>query len=194
MHTFINQLSRFFALVGGATLTLLILLICASVFGRSVNGILHGEMMQSVLPGFAAWALGTGVGPINGDFEIVEAAMAFAIFAFLPICQLQGAHASVDVFTSRFSPRADRVLRLVIEVTFAAALILLAYYLTLGGLSKQRSGQTTLLLQFPTWWSYAASIIAMWFAALVGVYVAWMRGVELATGRSGLVQSEGAEH
>jgi TRAP-type C4-dicarboxylate transport system permease small subunit len=138
--------------------------------------------------------LGLGIGPILGDFEIVEAGMAFAIFAFLPICQLRGAHATVDIFTQSLPPRVNRLLRLVTEAVFAAVLLLLAWYLLLGGLSKLRSGQTTLLLEFPVWWSYAASILALWVAALVAVYVAAMRAVEVLTGRASLLPEEGAEH
>jgi len=120
--------------------------------------------------------------------------MPFAFFGCLPICQRRAALASVVVFTQSLPAGANRVLRLIIDVVFAAVLILLAYYLVLGGLSKQRSGQTTLLLQFPVWWSYAACIIAMWVAALTGVYVAVMRTLEFTTGQTGLLQEDGADH
>lgn len=194
MQTFVERLARLFALLGGVTLTFLILLICASVLGRSLNDILYSDVLQTVAPGLSNWFLGLGIGPINGDFEIVEAGIAFAIFAFIPICQLRGAHASVDIFTATLSPRINRLLRLVIDVVFAAVLILLAYYLLLGGLSKQQSGQTTLLLEFPVWWSYAAGIVALWVAAFVGIYVAYVRAIEWATGRSGLLPEDGADH
>ena len=189
-----DRLARLFALLGGATLSLLIVLVCASVIGRSLNGMMHSDWAQANLPQLADWLLGLGIGPINGDFEIVEAGMAFAIFAFLPICQLHGAHASVDIFTSNLPRSFNRVLRLLIELVFAAVLITLAWQLTLGGLSKYRSGQTTFLLEFPVWWSYAASIFAMWIAALIGVYVAAMRGLELITKRDLLPDHGGADH
>jgi len=194
MQILIERLARGFALLGGATLTALIVLICASVLGRSLNGVFHSGIAQEFFPGIANWLLALGIGPINGDFEIVEAGMAFAIFAFLPICQLRGAHASVDIFTSTLPDGISRVLRLIIDIVFAAVLIVLAWYLLLGGLSKHRSGQTTLLLEFPVWWSYAASIVALWVAALVGVYVAAMRSVEVSTGRSDLLADDGADH
>lgn len=194
MHRFIERLARCFALLGGLTLTFLILLICVSVLGRSLNGMLHADFARTVLPGLADFLLSLGIGPINGDFEIVEAGMAFAIFAFIPICQLQGAHASVDIFTSRLPEPATKVLRLVIEVVFALVLLLLAWQLALGGMSKYRSGQTTFLLEFPVWWSYAASMLAMSVAALIGIYVAVARSLEVLTGRpSGLVEG-GADH
>lgn len=194
MHAIVERLARLLAMLGGATLTVLIILICASVLGRSLNGIFHADVMQTYVPSFSSWALSLGIGPINGDFEIVEAGIAFAIFAFLPICQLRGAHASVDIFTSTLPISIFNWMRLATEIVFAAVLILLAWYLTLGGLSKYRSGQTTLLLEFPVWWSYAFSIIAMWVAAVIAVYVAGARAAEVTTGREGLISEDGADH
>jgi TRAP-type C4-dicarboxylate transport system permease small subunit len=194
MHKVMDWLARGFAMAGGAALAAMILLICASVVGRQVNGILHSDVIEGLAPGLAAALLSTGIGPINGDFEIVEAAMAFAIFAFLPICTLRYAHASVDIFTSALSPGANRVLRLATDILFAAVLVVIFWQLTLAGMSKHRSGQTTLLLEFPVWWSYAACIVAMAVAALVGVYVAAARVVEFASGRPSGLTEDGADH
>lgn len=194
MHSFIEKLARRFAQLGGIVLVALIVLICASVFGRSMNGFLHSDLMQNWMPGFADALLATGIGPINGDFEIVEAGIAFAIFSFIPICQLSGAHATVDIFTSYLSERVNAILRVVTDILFAAVLLLLTWQLILGGASKYRSGQTTLLLEFPVWWSYAASIVAMIVAAIAGVYVAVSRVTALATGRESPLVDDGAEH
>ncbi|WP_171230993.1 TRAP transporter small permease [Ruegeria sp. HKCCA6707] len=190
MHAFVFRLARLLAHLGGITLAALILIVCVSVAGRLLNGVLHGDAMQSFAPGIADWLLALGIGPVNGDFEIVEAGMAFAIFAFLPICQITGAHASVDIFASRLPAPANRLLSLLTELLFAAVLVLLAWQLTLGGLSKFRSGQTTLLLEFPVWWSYAASIVAMWIAALVGIYMAVLRAGQVIAGRDNPLSDE----
>lgn len=194
MNVLMDKLARFFALCGGSVLGSMILLICGSVLGRSINSLLHSDLLQTHAQGLADALLATGVGPINGDYEIVEAGMAFAIFAFLPICQLQAAHATVDIFTSRLPAGWNRLLRAVTEVAFAAVLILFAWQLLQGGLSKFRSGQTTLLLEFPVWWSYGASIVACAVAALVAVYVAIVRSGDLLTGRESFLREEGAEH
>ena len=194
MHWVFDRLARLLAILGGVTLAVLIVLVCVSVVGRSLNGVLHSDLMQSSLPSLANGLLALGIGPINGDFEIVEAGMAFAIFAFLPICQLYGAHASVNVFTSQMPEGFTRVLRLIVEIVFAAVLILLAWQLTLGGLSKLRSGQTTLLLEFPVWWSYAASTIAMWIAAATGIFVAVEHMISVASGRPLRIAEAGADH
>lgn len=194
MYRIIDKLARMFALLGGLALSLLIFLTCFSVAGRSMNSILHSDFIQDVMPGFAASLLATGVGPINGDFEIIEAGVAFAIFAFLPLCQLHAAHASVDIFTAALPERVNRFLRTIIEVVFAAVMVLIALQLSGGMMSKFNSGQTTLLLQFPVWWSYAFSLCAAVMAAIVAVFVAGARVLEVVKGRSVLPDDVGAAH
>ena len=152
MYRLIYGLSRFMAYIGGIMLVLLVILTCVSVVGRSLNGILHGDFFQTVAPAFAAWAIDSGVGPVNGDYELIEAGVAFAIFAFLPLCQTSNAHAAVEIFTRSMSPRFNRILQLIIDTVFALVLLLIAVQLYSGMLSKMNSGQTTFLLEFPVWW------------------------------------------
>lgn len=194
MHINITRLARAFAILGGLVLTALIILTCLSIVGRSLNSVLHSDLAQAFAPGLANSLLATGIGPINGDFELVEAGMAFAIFAFLPLCQLNGAHASVDIFTARLPLRINRILRMAIEMIFAAVLILIAVKLFDGMESKRGSGQTTLLLQSPVWWSYAISLPGAVAAALVSVHVAVSRLIEVTTGRVVLPPELEADH
>ncbi len=82
-----------------------------SIIGRSINKVLHNEFFQTRLSGLSQALLDLGVGEINGNYELLEAGVAFAIFSFLPICQFNGAHATVDVFTSFLSAGATAGLR-----------------------------------------------------------------------------------
>ena len=182
MHNLATRAARFMAICGGLVLALLIVLICISVVGRSLNGLLHG-WIGIVRPAVSAWLLQVGVGPINGDFELVEAGVAFSIFAFLPLCQISGGHASVDIFTSKLPSGLNRGLQMMIDIVFAIALIVMAYQLYKGMLSKQSYGDTTFLLQFPIWWAYAASLVGAVMAAVISVYVAGVRVVECVTGQ-----------
>jgi len=182
------------AYLGGAMLSALVILTCLSILGRSLNGMLHSDFFQTTLPGFAEWALALGIGPINGDFELIEAGIAFSIFAFLPLCQITGGHATVDVFTSQMSDRTNRILRMITELVFAAVLVLIAVQLFSGLQSKLRSGQTTLLIEFPVWWAYALSLAGAVMAALVASYLAAMRIAEGLTGRAFLPDEAGADH
>lgn len=183
MHKLMMGLARTLAIIGGIVLSALILLTCVSILGRSLNGIFHSDFMESLAPGFSSWMIQIGVGPVNGDFELVEAGVAFAIFCFLPLCQITAGHASVDILANNFSKGVNRFLRMVTEIAFAAVLVLIAWKLCDGMISKKQYGETTFLLQFPIWWAYALSFVASLAAAIVGVYMACVRTYEFLTGR-----------
>ncbi len=194
MHRYMMAASRVMAILGGVMLTALILLTCVSVLGRGLNGLLHDDAMQSVAPGLAQWLLDLGVGAVNGDFEIIEAGVAFAIFAFLPFCHLTDGHATVDIFTSRMSAKTNRVLAAIISLIFAAVMVLIAVQLYAGMQSKIRSGQTTFLLEFPIWWAYALSLVGAVLAAIVAVYIAVARFIEMVRNQAILPEGTGAEN
>ncbi|MEM8848608.1 MAG: TRAP transporter small permease [Pseudomonadota bacterium] len=187
----VEALARFMAILGGLVLTGLILMTCLSIAGRWLNGVLNADAFEGVA--LAEWLLARGVGPITGDFELVEAGMAFVIFAFLPITQLHGAHASVDIFTRALGEKSNRALAAAWAVLFAAVLILIARQLWLGTQDKARYGETTFLIQFPIWWAYAASLVGAVIAAATACYVATVRVVEAFTGQP-ILPDEGTEH
>lgn len=186
MHRAMMTVCRAMALVGGLVLIALITLVCVSIMGRALNGVLHG-MGDLAL---AKTLLDLGIGPVTGDFELVEAGMAFAIFAFLPLCQITGAHASVDIFTSKLPPWGLRVLKAAIEILFATVLVIIALQLYEGTQSKMRSGQTTFLLQFPIWWAYLASLFAASLAALVACYMVVLRFWAVLTADESLLETD----
>ena len=160
MRRAITLLAQATAVIGGLVLLALILMTTISVAGREI-----------------------GLGEINGNYEILEAGIAFAIFCFFPICQLYSAHATVDVVTSGLPPRALLSLKAFWEVVLAAVIVLIAWRLE-GGLERYlRNGETTLFLQFPVWWAFGASFAASCVAAVVAVYCAAVRIWEAITGR-----------
>ena len=194
MHAVMMGLSRGLALLGGVVLSALILMTCLSILGRHANSFLHTDIAQTVAPGLAAWLLASGIGPIFGDFELTELGMAFAVFCFLPLCQITVGHARVDIFTSYLSGRVNRWLLLVTEFLFMAALVLIAWRLSLGMSSRIRTGQTTYLLEWPVWWPYAACVGAASVAAVVGVYMVWVRLQEALQGKDIIGDAGEAEH
>lgn len=181
MRAFVEILARSMAILGGIVLCLLVLLTCASIAGRALNTILHGSI-EEIFPKFSSWLLSMGVGPINGDFELVEAGVAFAIFAFLPLCQFKSSHAVVDIFTNYFSKSANQFLLMISEILFAAVLVLITIQLFDGMLTKRQFNETTFLLQFPIWWSYALSLVAAATSAFVAIYMASIRIREFFSG------------
>lgn len=194
LHRAVTTVARLLAMFGGIILSAAIVITCLSILGRTASTILHWDPLVAALPGLTKWLLDIGVGPIRGDFELVEAGMAFCIFAFLPYCQVTAGHASVDIFTSRIGPRGQRVLSLLIELLFAVVLVVIAVQLKGGLDARIRSGQTSFLLQFPIWWSYAASFAAASVAAAAGVYMAGIRLAEMLAGRALIEAGEGAGH
>ena len=97
---FVTRLAHFMALLGGAVLLALIAITCISALGRGLNTFGHSAALNDLAPGIAEALLASGVSAVTGDFELVEAGIAFAL-AFLPICQLKGGHATVEIFTDQ---------------------------------------------------------------------------------------------
>ncbi|WP_245794524.1 TRAP transporter small permease [Vannielia litorea] len=182
------------ALTGGLVLVVLVILTCVSVVGRGLSTLGHSDFLQGMSQSLADLILATGTGPVNGDFEIVEAGIAFTIFSFLPICQLFGAHATVDVFTSFLSRRTNAFIITFWEIVFTGIVLLITWRLFYGLEDKFGNGETSLLLQFPIWWAYLAAFIAALVAAIVAVYCAVGRVMELTTDQRWLPRSEGAAH
>jgi TRAP-type C4-dicarboxylate transport system permease small subunit len=152
---FFERLARALASLGGIVLVGLIALSVVSITGRRLVG------------------LDIGLGPVPGDFEIIEAGCAFAVFAFLPWCQIRRGHVTVDVLARLLGERAQAGLELAGNIVMAAAACLIAWRLVLGMLDKQRYGETTFILQFPAWWGYAAAMIGAILFALVALYTVW---------------------
>ena len=172
----IEALARALAIAGGMVLVALTVLVVVSITGR------------------ALLTLGFGVGPVPGDFELVEAGTGFAVFAFLPWCQLKRGHATVDLFTNMLSAGANRVIDLVTEILMTLVLGLIAWRLYAGTVDKFSYGETTFILQYPVWWPLAASLVAAVIAVVVSFYLTVIRVVEVKTGRAILAPAEGVIH
>ena len=182
MRDVMNFVARFMAILGGVVLTAMVLLTCISVLGRGLNTFGHSDLLESWWPAFGSWLISTGVGPVGGDIELVQAGMAFSIFAFLPLCQLRREHATVDIFTNKLPDHLTKWLVVFWEVVLAVVIVVIAWRLFAGMLVKYDNGQTTFLLQFPVWWAYGASCIAAGIAGLVGFYCALDQIIGQVTG------------
>ena len=170
----VERLARMLALLGGGVLITIAILTCVSIVGRALISI--------------------GLGPIQGDFELVEAGAGFAVFAFLPWCQINRGHAAVDLFTNLLPGLLNRWIDLVSEVLMAIAIFILAWRLWDGTQVKMRHGDTTFILEFPIWWAYAASLFAALIACVIAAYMIYIRLQEVFTGRSDLGPGTGAVH
>lgn len=167
-------LAKVLAILGGIVLVAITILTCISIVGRSL--------------------VPFGLAPIPGDFELVEIGTGFAVFAFLPWCQLLRAHATVDLFTNFLSPRVNRVIDLISELLMTGVIVLIAWRLSVGMMEKMRYGETTFILQFPVWWGFAAALAAAVVAVVVSFYMLWVRIREVVAGRTLLEPGQGAIH
>jgi len=192
--TLVERLARFMAILGGLVLTALIALTCVSVFGRGLNTLGHSDLLKSVSESAANALIATGVGPVFGDFELVEAGVSFTIFAFLPICQLHRGHATVDIFATAFPRWLNRFLETFWEVLLSALILLITWRLFIGMEDKMRYNETTFILQFPIWWAFALSFGAALVASVVALYCAAARVLELVTGKRFTPQVEEGVH
>lgn len=156
MYAFLSKAAHYLALgmalAGGTTLIVLVVLTCISIVGRAL------------IP------LGIGMGPIKGIYDLTEIGMAAAVFAFLPWCQLQRGHAAVDLLKSVYPARMNRFINLVADLGMLLIACVGAWRLYLGMLDKMRYQETTLILQFPVWQGYLASLVGALVFAMVAAF------------------------
>jgi TRAP-type C4-dicarboxylate transport system permease small subunit len=135
MIDLIYRMSRWTALLGGLILVALMLMVVASVAGRAMIGI--------------------GLGPIPGDFELVEVGVGIAVFSFLPWCYLKGGHATVDLLHMHMPRWLQKTVDTVSDLLMLAAWLVMTWMLWEGLVEKKEYMETTFILQMPMWWVYA---------------------------------------
>lgn len=146
----VGAIAYWMAIAGGAVLIALVVVTVVSIAGRSL--------------------IFAGLAPIPGDFELVEAGTAFAVFAFLGLCQFRRGHVTVDIFLSRAGPRVNAAIDVVANLLMTGAAGVVTWRLWLGMLDKRSYGETTFILQFPLWWGFAASLFGAAVFTLVCAY------------------------
>jgi TRAP-type C4-dicarboxylate transport system permease small subunit len=134
----IERFTRWLALGGGVITLVAIAITLVSVIGRY---------------GFGA--------PVPGDYELVELVCAVGIFLFFPYAHATSSNIVVEFFTVRFPPRHKRVLDLIHDAIFTGVAALLAWRLSIGLMEKFHSGESTMLIRVPFWWSYSLAVAAL---------------------------------
>ncbi|WP_375596431.1 TRAP transporter small permease [Algihabitans albus] len=148
----IHRAALSLALAGGAALLAITALTVISVTGRGL--------------------IAVGLGPVPGDYELVEMAAAFAIFSFLPWCQLQRGHVTVDLFMAPLGRRANLTADLIGNGLLTAAAGVIFWRLWLGLLDRQTFGETSFILGIPIWIGYLfAALGAALFVVVSGYTV-----------------------
>lgn len=151
----IHRIARVLAIAGGCVLVAMVVLTVVSVTGRGLTG------------------LAVGLGPVPGAFELVELGSAFAVFSFLPWCQLKRGHVTVDLFVGMLGERALLVAELLGDILIFSAAAVIAWRLWLGMMDKMRFGETTYILGLPLWWGYAAAQVGALVFVAAAAFSAW---------------------
>src|SRR3546814_15634284 len=77
----VERIAFWTAMAGGGALIVALVLTVVSIVGRGL--------------------ISAGLGPIPGDFELVEAGTAFAVLAFMGLFHYHRGHVPVDLFLAR---------------------------------------------------------------------------------------------
>lgn len=179
---FMEGLARSLAWAGGFVLVAMALTTVASVIGRALTGF--------------------GLGPIKGDFELVEMGCAVAVFAFLPWCQLKRGHVTVDLFIARFPSRIRALLGLVGDLLIAVAALVIFFQLArqfgeklpyggpglrkaLGIGMKPFFAETSYELAVPVWIPLGLGLIGAFAFLLISLFTVWRSIRWVAQGQEG---------
>lgn len=146
-------LSKMSAMLGGLVLLGLIILSVLSITGRAL--------------------VPFGLTPIPGDFELVETGTAFAVFCFLPWCQLNGGHVTVDLAKGVLGPRRDAALAAFYNLLMTLVAAFITWRAFAGMQDKMQYNETTFVLQFPVWWGYAVCLPFAALFILVSAFTVW---------------------
>ena len=95
------RLAAAIAILGGIALVAITVTTVVSVVGRAL--------------------IPFGFGAVPGDFELVQAGILFAVFAFLPWCHLERGHAIVAIVTDRFPVRFSAIAEFIWDVAMLVA-------------------------------------------------------------------------
>lgn len=168
----LERVARALAYFGGVVLISFAVMTVLSTIGRAFVG------------------LQIGLGPVPGDFELVEAGTAVAVFCFLPWCQLKQGHVTVDIVADHLPARVNLTLILIGNVLVLIVAFVVAWRLWMGfgeqvtwfsqpvrdmlGFGyKPFTNNTTYVLGMPLWYSYLLSFIGAAFFALVSIFTVW---------------------
>jgi hypothetical protein len=163
----VERLSGVIAMLGGLLSLCVALLVVFSVLGRWLKGVPWAEAV--------AGAFGLSLGPINGDFEMVQMATAVAVFCFLPYTQVRRGNIFVDTFTGKLAPRSNALIDAFWDLIYALTMGILTWCLVVGTLEHYRSGQTTMLLQIIVWPAIAISTALLFLLTCVALSTAISR-------------------
>ena len=177
-----DRIARLLAYFGGFVLISIGIMTVVSTIGRAFVG------------------LQIGLGPIPGDFELVEAGTAVAIFCFMSWCHLNQGHVTVDIVADYLPKPVNLSLVLIGNILVLIVAFVIVWRLWMGfgeqvtwfsqpvrdvlGFGyKPFTNNTTYILGMPFWYSYLLSVIGAFFFTIISLFTVW-RALNDLLGRS----------
>ena len=145
----LRKLAAAFAVVGGAILISLVVLVVTSILGR------------------AAFSR-----PVPGDFEIVAVGTAIAVFLFLPYCYLERGNVAVDIFISHMPRRVQCIMDVLAALLFGFIAGLFSWRMVYGFSDTLANQDISMILGFPIWIAYPFGIASFTLLAVSCLYTA----------------------
>lgn len=145
-------IARLVALAGGLALALAAAVTVISVIGRAL--------------------IPLGLGPIPGDVELVQAAILFAVFAFLPWCHVERGHAVVAILTDHFPARLGAIIEFIWDVVMVVAAAFITWRFAFGLLDKVANKESSFILRIPLWIIYSGGMVGAVTFVIAALYCA----------------------
>jgi TRAP-type C4-dicarboxylate transport system permease small subunit len=142
----LKRVIQTWALIGGALLVCVVLVNAISI----LSGIFFSK-------------------PFPGDFELTEMGIGIAAFCFLPYCQLTGANVSADIFTSRMSPKGQRLLELLAHGVVILFALLLLWRMSVGLQDYIEYEEITGVLSIPIWYAFIPALFSLLLLVCSGI-------------------------
>lgn len=146
----VYRLARGVAIAGGVALLVVTGITVISVIGRAL--------------------IPFGLSAVPGDFEMVQAGVLFAIFAFLPWCHLERGHAIVAIVTDLFPVRWSAIAEFIWDVLMLVVAVFIAWRLWAGLLDKLGNNESTFILRVPLWMIYSGGLIGALVFIIAAAY------------------------
>jgi len=145
----LDWLCKGLAIISGVTLVLMALMSMRSIVGRTFFD-----------------------SPLVGDYELVQMLSAVAVAMALPYANWIGAHVIVDFFTAKASRQTNAWMDMIASVLMAVFSGLLTWRLFVGMLDLRSNFDASMLLDVPTWWSYAPMVPSFALLCATSLYAA----------------------
>jgi TRAP-type C4-dicarboxylate transport system permease small subunit len=145
----LDKANKALAVVSGVTLVAMALMSLRSIVGRT--------FFES---------------PLLGDYELVQMMSAVAVVMALPYANWIGGHVIVDFFTAKASVKTNAALDFLAQALMAAFSALLTWKIAVGMLDLKGNMDASMMLNIPTWWSYAPMVPAFALLTATSVFAA----------------------